>query len=257
MADPAPRFQQLLPQGAPGELEAAPLLDEMFAALSPPAGRPLTLVNFVASTDGRATVEGRSRGLGDDGDRSMFHGLRERVDAVTAGPMTMRVERYGRILRAPERRERRLARGQSAEPLACLVSRSGRLPTDIPLFGCPEARVIVFAPATARADLDGLAAQVEHVALEPDSLTLPEVARRLRADFGVATLLCEGGPTLFSALLAEGLVDELFLTLAPLLVGGGLAAAITSGAPLPEPVRLRLLWLLEREGSLFARYGLG
>ena len=68
------------------------------------------------------------------------------------------------------------------------------------------------------------------------------------------TLLCEGGPTVFGALLHEDLVDELFLTLSPRLAGGGSEATITSGPPLPELLPLTLRWALEREGSLFLRY---
>lgn len=249
-------FRRLLPPGDGAEIAAGPLLDDMIAGLAPPAERPLVLVNFVASADGRTAVAGRSRGLSDPGDRAMFHGLRMRVDAVMAGSVTMGVERYGRMVARPERREWRVAAGRSAEPLACLVSRSGQLPAEIPLFAEPEARIVVFAPAAAATALAGTAAAVEHVVLRPEELTPAEVTRRLRADFGVETLLCEGGPTLFASLLADGVVDELFLTLAPVLAGGGLAATLTSGPELAAPVRLHLRWLLEREGSLFARYAL-
>jgi riboflavin biosynthesis pyrimidine reductase len=67
-------------------------------------------------------------------------------------------------------------------------------------------------------------------------------------------LLCEGGPTLFGAMVHERVLDELFLTIAPKLAGGGTGPAITSGPELPEPELLRLQWVLEREGSLFLRY---
>jgi riboflavin biosynthesis pyrimidine reductase len=69
-------------------------------------------------------------------------------------------------------------------------------------------------------------------------------------------LLCEGGPTLFGSLLHEELIDELFLTIAPRLAGGGRGPTITSGPSLPEPAELRIRWLLEQGGSLFARYEL-
>jgi riboflavin biosynthesis pyrimidine reductase len=69
---------------------------------------------------------------------------------------------------------------------------------------------------------------------------------------GIRALLCEGGPTLYGALQALGLVDELFLTTAPKLVGGG-GPRIVEGV-LPEIAELELAWLLEHEGELFARY---
>src|SRR5690348_1658034 len=98
-------FRRLLPE--PGHVQVAELLATLDLASRVPDGRPYTIVNFVSSADGRATVDGRSGGLGDDGDRAMFHGLREQVDAVMVGTGTLRAETYGRILGRPERRERR------------------------------------------------------------------------------------------------------------------------------------------------------
>jgi riboflavin biosynthesis pyrimidine reductase len=245
-------FRQLLPE------TATIALDDLLAQVGPsapaPDDRPYVIVNFVSSADGRATFQGRSGALGDDGDHALFHGLREHADAVMAGTSTLRIERYGRILSRPERRERRLVAGRSAEPLACVVTRTGQLPTDIPLFAEPEARVLVFA--AVEVELEGTAAQVELIPMEPGEMTLTTVLRRLRADHGVGLLLCEGGPTLYSSLLHERLVDELFLTLSPKLTGGGLGPAITNGPELPEPAELMTIWLLERSGSVYLRYGL-
>ncbi len=246
-------FRQLLPEPASVEVDA------LLASLAPGEAareeRPHTVVNFVASADGRATLGGRSGPLGDDGDRAMFHGLREQFDAVLPGTGTLRTESYGRILGKPERRQRRAAQGRPAEPLACIVTRSGDLPRDIPLFAEPEARVAIFSP-TEIVD-QGWAAQVEVIRIDPGELTLTTVMRRLRSEHDIRSLLCEGGPTLFGALLRETVVDELFLTLAPKLAGGGQGPAIATGAELPEPQRVRLLWLLERNDSLYLRYAIG
>ncbi len=212
--------------------------------------RPYTIVNFVASVDGRATLGGRSAPLSDPGDRAMFHALREQVDAVIAGTGTIRTERYGRLVPDAESRQRRAAAGLAPEPLATVVTRSGDIPFDIPLFSAPDQRVILFAPEGA-VEPKGNA---EVVGLDPAELTLTSVVRRLREEYGVRHLLCEGGPTLFGALLREGLADELFLTLAPKLAGGGRGPTISAAPELPEPTSLRLIWLLEREASLFLRY---
>jgi riboflavin-specific deaminase-like protein len=216
--------------------------------------RPYTVVNFVSSADGRSAFKGRSGQLGSIADRALFLGLRERVDAVFAGTATMRTERYGRLVRAPERRRRRAASGLSPDPLACVISRTGNVPLEIPLFADPESRVIVFMPG--KLDLTGVQAQVEVVRLDPGRLTLTTMMRRLRSDYDVRALLCEGGPLVFGGLLQEGLVDELFLTLAPKLVGGGAGPAVTSGPELPELAELELVWALEQEGELFLRYAL-
>jgi 5-amino-6-(5-phosphoribosylamino)uracil reductase len=246
------RFRQLLPEIA--DVEVEDLLAALELGAAAPADRPYTVANFIASADGRATFGGRSGPLGDEGDHAMFHGLRELADAVLAGTVTLGTERYGRVLGKPERRRRRAQRGASPEPLACMVTRSGSIPLDIPLFAEPEARVVVFAPAEI--DVSACAAQVDVVTLDPAELTLTTALRRLRADYDIRALLCEGGPTLFGALLHEGIADELFLTLAPKLVGGGRGPTISSGPELPEPGPAQLKWLLERQGSLYLRYAL-
>lgn len=214
--------------------------------------RPYVLVNFIATVDGRSTFAGRSGQLGDDGDRALFHGLRERADAVLVGTRTLTLEGYGRMLGRAERRDRRLAQGRSAEPLACLVSRSGSVPSDLPLFAEPGARVVIFTSAELR--LDGAQADIDVVRLDPGALTLTTVLRRLRADYEIELLLCEGGPMMFGSLLEEDLVDELFLTVSPTLAGGGSSPTITSGTEFPALRPLRLSWILERENFLYLRY---
>jgi riboflavin biosynthesis pyrimidine reductase len=245
-------FRQLLPEA--GTVEIAELLGHLDLGASTPTDRPHTIANFVASADGRATIGGRSGPLGDDGDSAVFHGLREQVDAIVAGTGTLRVERYGRVLGKLERRQRRARRGRSPEPLAVVITRGGDLPSDIPLFHEPEARILVFSGSEV--DLAGARAQVELLLLDPGELTLTTVMRQLRADYQVRSLLCEGGPTLFGALLHEDLVDELFLTVTPKLAGGGHGPALTAGPELAVPAELRLVWLLERKSSLYLRYSL-
>jgi riboflavin-specific deaminase-like protein len=243
-------FRQLLPE--PATVDEAELLGRLGRDAVAPADRPFTVANFVMSADGRATIDGRSGGLGDDGDRAIFHCLREQVDAVLVGTGTLRAERYGRVLGKVERRQRRLERGRSAEPLLVTVTRSGYIPTDIPLFAEPEARIVVFSPATP--DVADCAAQIEVISLDPRELTFATVMRHLRNLHGVRTVLCEGGPTIFGALLQEDLVDELFLTLAPKLAGGGRGPTISSGPQLADPAQLRLVWLLGGPDSLYLRY---
>lgn len=224
-------LRRLLPQ--PGEVEAERLFDEVdFGALAP-ADRPYVAVNMVASADGRATLGGRSGGLGNDADRAVFHALRTAFDAVMVGTGTLRAERYGRLVRDERRRAIRRARGLEPEPLAIVCSRSGDFPRDVPLFTDAEARVLA------------------HTGPSP-----LEALRRARAEHGVRSVLCEGGPTLNAGLLRAGLVDELFLSVAPKLAGGAEAPTIVAGTALPEPAELELVWMLERHGELFTRWRL-
>jgi len=247
---PSPELRRLVAQ--PEAVHVGELLASLNLASRAHLERPYTIVNFVSSADGRAAFQGRSRDLSDPGDRQMFHGLREHVDAILVGAGTLRTERYGRLVRDAERRHRRAASGLSPEPLACIFSRSGNIPTDIPLFAEPAARVVVFTPAPL--DTSALAAQVAVVHLNPGEFTLTTMMRRLRSAYDVRSLLCEGGPTMFGALLREALVDELFLSLAPKLVGGGTAPGITRGEPLSELRKLTLVWAIESDSSLYLRY---
>jgi riboflavin biosynthesis pyrimidine reductase len=224
-------YRYLLPPGS--ETDALGYVDSL--EFSPPAERPYVVANFVASVDGHTTVDEQSRKLSDPADRQLFYALRERVDAVLVGPNTLAAEHYKRMLPAAERRQRRIAAGRAAEPLAVTVSRSGRVPREIPLFAEAPDRVLVF---------------------EGDGVPLDAVLHTLRRDHGVEALVCEGGPTLFGALLRAGLVDELFLTLAPTVVGGTSGPAVVSGPPPEAPADVKLIGALERDGTLFLRYRL-
>lgn len=244
-------FRRLLPE--PGTVTLPDVVAAVREVAAGGGDRPYTLANFVTTADGRASFSGRSGPLGDQGDRAMFHALREAADAVLAGTGTLGAERYGRLVRDPEARARRVAAGLEPEPLACVVTRRGDVPHEIPLFSEPEARVVVFSSRPVQIEC---AARLEVVELDPGELTLTTVLRHLRADHGVEILLCEGGPTIFGSLVTEGVVDELFLTIAPKLAGGGRGPTIASGPELAELDVMRLVWALEREASLYLRYRL-
>ena len=98
-------------------------------------------------------------------------------------------------------------------------------------------------------------AEVEYLRLVPVDLSVALV--RLRSDHAVRAILCEGGPYLNASLVADGLIDELFLTTFPVIAGGAGALTIMDDAVLGAPVQLSLLWLLEHDGELFARYAVG
>jgi riboflavin biosynthesis pyrimidine reductase len=134
-----------------------------------------------------------------------------------------------------------------------VISRSGTVPFDIPLFSDAPSHIVVYAPPDLQ--VPDCAAEVTVHELGPGAGAMAGAMRSLRVDHGVRSLLCEGGPSLFSALLAAGLVDELFLTLAPKLVGGD-SLSVTTGRPLDEIADLRLVRALEQDGTLFLRYAL-
>jgi riboflavin biosynthesis pyrimidine reductase len=246
------QFQRALPAGPP----ASP--QDIYSGLDlgahAPDDRPYVVCNFVSSADGKATVKGKTALLGGHGDLAVFRLLRTQVDAILAGTGTLRVERYGALVRNEQMQAIRVQEGRPAQPAAVVISRSGNVPFDIPLFADGGSRVFIYGPP----DLQ-VPDRAAHVSLQelPDGDAsqgeLAGVLESLRHDHGIRSLLCEGGPSLFDALLAEDLVDELFLTLAPALVGGQ-ELGITSGPELAHPRAVRLVWALEHDAHLFLRY---
>jgi riboflavin biosynthesis pyrimidine reductase len=209
----------------------------------PPDGRPHTFFNFISTLDGRAALDGSTRPLGGPADLEMLLSLRAAADAVLIGPGTVRAEGYGRLV-GVERRD--------PPPPAVLISRRFEIPWEAGLFAASDQPVIVYGPADAP-EAPAVAAPVEVVRLEDVSPAAALGDLRAR---GVRALLSEGGPTLFRGFLAAGLVDELFLTLSPLITGDEAEIEIVSGGRLPELARFRLEWLLRAEEELFLRYAI-
>jgi riboflavin biosynthesis pyrimidine reductase len=213
--------------------------------------RPYTVCNFVASADGKATSNGRTAGLTGEVDHAIFHLLRTQVDALLVGTGTLAIERYGPPIRNAELARIRTGEGRPAQPLAVVVSRTGAVPFDIPLFADPDVHVALYAPAGTTAP--PCAARVTHHPLADGGDELAGVMGSLRRDHGVRSLLCEGGPILFGSLLRARLVDELFLTISPVLVGGG-ELPITVGPADGAVLAMELASALHCDGTLFLRY---
>lgn len=277
-------LRRLLPHGPPTTVEqlveelACPREGDLAERAAAGSGsRPYLVLNMISTADGRASLGGRSGAIGGEADKELFHGLRTVVDAVMAGAGTVRAERYGRLVRDERRRQIRRERGLAEEPLACIVSGRLALTSEIPLLADPDARVAIVTaspeslPEDCRADIDYVRAarggipdppsldppSPDPPSLDPPSLDLPSAMSELRERLGVRTILCEGGPHLNSQLLAEGLVDELFLSLSPKLTGGDATSEtlrILSGPELDPPVALELVTALEHESHLFLRY---
>jgi riboflavin biosynthesis pyrimidine reductase len=234
-------FERLRPAGSPAA--AVELLREARLGDLAPDERPHVFFNFVATLDGRAALDGSTRPLGGPADLEMLLSLRTIADAVLIGPGTVRAEGYARLI-GPQRR--------ADVPPAVLISRRFDIPWEAGLFAAPDQPVIVYGPADAPAPPD-VPAPVEVVRLDPCT---PAAALADLRGRGVRALLSEGGPTLFRGFLAAGLVDELFLTLTPVITGDEAETGIVSGARLPEPSRMALRWVLRADEELFLRYAM-
>jgi riboflavin-specific deaminase-like protein len=229
---------------SPEELAANMRLHELA-----PESRPYLGINMVASLDGKATLDWRTKGLSTEVDRRLFHHLRTQADAVMVGAGTAREERYGRMTKNDELRQKRNNEGLVADPLAVIVSGRLDLPADLPLLNEPEQRVVI---ATGSEEtIPGLRGEVEYARVGDD---LPRLMAYLQEQHGVRSVLCEGGPTLNSFLFAAGVVDELFLTLNPKLIGGAAALTIVAGRELVEPAELELVSVAEAGGELYSRF---
>jgi riboflavin biosynthesis pyrimidine reductase len=243
-------MRRLLPPAADGGL-----LDDgaLIEAYRLPEGRSLR-VNFITSLDGAATVDGVSEGLGSAGDRRVFQVLRALADVVLVGHGTAAAEGYRAVPGASTVGRIRASIGRAAPlPIAVVSGRASLDPTSRLVTDAQAPTVLVTcaaADAGRRAALE--AAGVIVLVCGDDEVDLPAALDGL-AELGHEQVLCEGGPALFHAVLAAGVVDELDLSLAPSLVGDG-EKRLLEGA-LPDPAVLGLRQLLEEDGVLFTRYG--
>lgn len=246
-----PLFRNLEVPGEPAAVDA--LLDAVVADAAPPVpGRPRTIGVMVASVDGHAAVKGRSGALGGPEDRAVFRGLRSRADALLVGTGTLNAERYSTTLDPPHRRAREAA-GLPPEPLLATLTRSFALDEDVPLLSEPLTHAVVYTETPAPYAVD--ASHVDVVVLDAATpqAALEDLARR-----GAARVNCEGGPALLATLVRDGVLDELLVTVSPLLVGGDDALTVLRGeldrGGDPLPMALRGVW---RGGDvLFLHYHL-
>jgi riboflavin biosynthesis pyrimidine reductase len=220
-------------------------------------GRPWVLSNMIASVDGAATDPGgTSGGLGGPADKAVFAAIRSVADVIVVGAGTATAENYGPARLTPALRAQRAERGQAPVPRIAVVTTSLRIDPGQWLFreAGEDARPIVLT--TARADADrrrALATVAEVVEVGDDTVEWPRALALLGSRFGAAVVLCEGGPRTNAQLVAEGLLDEQCLTVAPALVDGA-APRIAAGAWPGRLVRMRLDHVLTEDGYLFLRY---
>lgn len=243
-------MRQLFPQAGAGDLDLGRLY--AYPAGRGP-GRTWLRANMVESVDGAASADGRSGGLSGDADRQVFRVLRSLADVVLVGSATVRDEHYRPAqvsAMVPG-----LRAGRSATPPIAVIS--GRLSLDLSssLFteAPPDARTIVItseqAPPGQRAAVAGHA---DVIVAGTDGVDLGGALAAL-AERGLTRVLTEGGPHLLAQLAAAGHLNDLCVTVSPVL-GAGDAGRILAGSALPGGLALTLEHVLEDQGFLLCRY---
>lgn len=219
-----------------------------------PADRPWVMLNMITSADGATAVEGVSGGLGGAPDRLVFKAIRSLADFILVGSGTVRAENYGPPRTDHRLQERRVLRGQAPHPRIAVVSSRLDLDLGSPLFADSDPPALVItSPGADRARRTEVADRADlMLAGQGARVDLGDALRSLR-EMGARVVLVEGGPSLNAQLLGADLVDELCLTIAPLLVGGT-SSRIVAGAQTRPPVGLDLARVLTAEGLLFLRY---
>jgi riboflavin biosynthesis pyrimidine reductase len=246
----------LFPHPADASADDAPDVDvhDTYAEGWLPAGG--VRANFVCSADGAAQAKGTSAGLQTPGDNRVFAALRDLADVVLAGAGTVTIEGYRAVTLSERRKSVRREYGLRDVLPTAVVSRSLRFDPESSLFvdAPDEARTIVLTCEAAPADRRGALAAVADVMICGGALVEPLLARRALEERGLTRILSEGGPTSFADLLLGGVVDELCLSMSPLLVGPGPSRIVAGPADWNVAGRLRLTGLLEDDGALFVRY---
>jgi len=209
-------------------------------------------VNFVASIDGATTDHGVSGGLSGQADKRVFDLLRRLSDVILVGAGTVRAEGYGAMrLDAASVRLRR-ANGLADHPVFAIVSGTLGLDPESPVFTqAPVKAIVVTIGASSHEKQEALSRVTEVLVCGEQKLDVGVMLDAF-AQRGLRQVLCEGGPTLFGALVETDRVDELCLTISPLLEAGH-AHRIVVGAP-EKARRMTLHHVLVSDGTLMLRY---
>lgn len=235
----------------PGAAEVDAL--DAYGRLSRLGDRPRMRLNMVSTVDGAAALGGRSSALGGPADKALFATLRSLSDVILVGATTIQAEGYGPARLDDSARGRRQRWGLAPVPPIAVVTGSCRLDWSSPFFAQAEQRPVVITAASATPADRGNADEVADVIVAGEDRVDLTLAVRALAERGHDNVLAEGGPGIAAQLAAAHLIDELCLTVAPIVAGGD-ARRILAGDDLDPPTHFELGHVLEADGYLFVRY---
>ena len=225
----------------------------VYASDARPRGpdRPWLLLDMISSADGATHIDGTSGALGSEGDHVVFRAIRAVADVILVAAGTVRSENYRPVRATDGVRRTRVARGQAPVARLAILSRHLDFDFDSDLFTGDQPPLLLTTTAAPASALRRAEAITEVVRFDGDRVDLVEAVQALGVR-GADIVLAEGGPTLNGQLHDAGLIDELCLTMSPLLVGTA-AARVIDGAAL-NVQHLSLDRVLEEDGWLFLRY---
>ena len=220
--------------------------------------RPTVIANFALTADGKVSTRNSTpTGFTAPADKRRLHEIRAKGDALLAGASTVKADNMSMGLSAKDLQQARLARGLPAEPLRVIVSNSGKLDLKAKVFAKASPPLIVFSTKAMPGAVANKLPQIADLWLfHQAKVDLAEMLGILYRDYHVRTLVCEGGPSLFRALLEIGAVDELHLTWAGVLFGGRQAPTLTGlpGNFLPASLQGRLTHFEPGDGECYLSY---
>ncbi|MCA9832116.1 MAG: dihydrofolate reductase family protein [Dehalococcoidia bacterium] len=226
----------------------------------PPGDRPYVLLNMVMSIDGKVVIEETEQGIGSAVDQRLMRELRVNADIILNGASTLRKSgsspRLGGI---QELEQIRAERGLTRFPVVATLSASGNLPLERIFFTAGDFQAVIYlsevAPEVRRRAIEATGRSVVTV---PRGGEVPSMLRHMRNELGAKVLLLEGGPTLNAQFFRENAVDEVFLTVGPVIVGGSDTITPVEGTPYLRATAPRLDLIsavpLEESGEVFLRY---
>jgi len=189
---------------------------------APPPGRPYVIANMVMSADGKSVIEGTEQGIGSAVDQRLMRELRVNADVVLNGAGTLRASGTSSRLGDEALEAIRLDRGKPRVPIAAVLSRGGDLPLERPFFTARDFPAVVYlSEAAAEERRAAIAATGRPVVTLLEGNEVEAMLRHMRRELDAEVLLVEGGPTVYAGLYALDAIDEAFVTLGPVVVGGG------------------------------------
>ncbi|QGU06908.1 2,5-diamino-6-ribosylamino-4(3H)-pyrimidinone 5'-phosphate reductase [Corynebacterium occultum] len=210
--------------------------------------------HMVAGLDGTAAIDGRVGSLSTRPDQELFRRMRQIADIVMVGAETVRREGYGLVKLSTEAQEKRVSLGQPPTPPVAVVSRSLDLDWTGSLFAEAPEHAPTHIITCAAADPARLAEAKKFatVIIAGEESVEPEAALSALAARGHRVVLCEGGPRWLGELVAADRLDELCLSVAPLMGGDLLPVSVTpEGAGI---ARFGLKGIMAEDSTLFLRY---